>query len=189
MCRKSKIAAKMEEEMENNKGFTLIELLLSVALLALVIGMSTDIIMTLVRTNTKTQVVNEVEQVTNFLSLKLQNDIKNSLFAEISPGGTILTLTKVNGDEIIYTVDSATGQITWNLTGSGLGDLRLTDVDGNKGVMVSCISGSQCFEIEGGGHLPTRVKTNLEFSQRNLAGTIFDSSVYLDDTFTLRGSY
>jgi len=57
-------------------GFTLIELLLSIALLTFVVGISSDTIITLVRTNTKAQGANEVESVANFLSLKLQNDIK-----------------------------------------------------------------------------------------------------------------
>ena len=59
--------------MNAKKGYTLIELMLVIALLALTAGVTGDIIISLVRSYSKTQVANEIEQNAGFVSLKLEN--------------------------------------------------------------------------------------------------------------------
>ena len=69
------------------KGFTLIELLLVVGLLALTVGITSDILLSIVRTYNKTQVTNEIEQQANFVSLKLEKEIRNAQTVTLEGGG------------------------------------------------------------------------------------------------------
>ena len=57
---------------KNQGGFTLVEMLLVVFLLALTMGLTSDMLLSLIRSNTKTQVINEIEQQANFVSLKIE---------------------------------------------------------------------------------------------------------------------
>ena len=65
----------------NQKGFTLIEMLLVVLLLALTVGLTIDMLLSLIRSNTKTQVINEIEQQANFVTLKLEKELRDALDA------------------------------------------------------------------------------------------------------------
>ncbi|MBD3366427.1 prepilin-type N-terminal cleavage/methylation domain-containing protein [candidate division WWE3 bacterium] len=182
------VVSKNKKQTKNTKGFTLVELLVSVALLSVVIGLSTDIIITLVRTNTRTQAANEVEQITNFIFLKLQNDIKNSVSAQATGNNRTLRLTKRNGYRITYQVDNTTAptSFTWqDQTGS---PVSLLDVDAERGVAVEC-AGS-CFQVTSAAGVPDRVDVNLHIFQVNApVGSIFAAEDYISDTFTVRGSY
>jgi prepilin-type N-terminal cleavage/methylation domain-containing protein len=161
------------------KGFTLVELLISVALLAISVGISSDIIVSLVRTFGKTQVLNDTEQTVNFVFLKMQNDLKNSITAETTPDGNTLTLTKQDYGETEYHV-TATAPPQLERDG-----IPLIDTDSAiGGVTIACAG--DCFEVVTTD--PFSVKINLTFSQTSGAG-IFDTTVSIEDTFVVRGSY
>ncbi|KKS60297.1 MAG: hypothetical protein UV25_C0010G0024 [candidate division WWE3 bacterium GW2011_GWB1_42_41] len=53
------------------KGFTLVELLVVIALLGISIGVTSDILVSLVRSYNKTQIKNEVEQQANFVVTRI----------------------------------------------------------------------------------------------------------------------
>ncbi len=158
-------------------GFTLIELLISVSLLAIAMGIASDLIITLVRTYTKTQAFNDIEQTVNFVFLKLQNDLKSSNSATITPGGD-LVLSR-NGQTIIYSLsDDDPPQLLRNdtpllNTSSGIGDVHVRCID-------------NCFELLSTN--PTTVKVSMEFYQGSGLG-LFDHSVSLEDAFVVRGTY
>lgn len=71
----------------DSKGFTLVELLVVVALIIIVVGVSGDIIVSLVRSYNKTQIQNEIEQNLNFVLTKVENDLRNAT-AVTTPGST-----------------------------------------------------------------------------------------------------
>ena len=171
-------------------GFTLIELLLSIALLTLVVGISSDTIITLVRINTKAQGANEVESVANFLSLKLQNDIKNSLDATVTNGNRTLTLTKRDGSTVAYRAVPTSGgnppYLTWQIP-SETAEVPLTDNSSSTKVAVECVG--KCFALSGGANYPLSITVNMRIFQFKSPGTIFSSEVRFNDTFTARGSY
>ena len=48
--------------MTKQKGFTLVELLIVVSIIIIVVGVTGDIILSLVRSYSKTQITNEIEQ-------------------------------------------------------------------------------------------------------------------------------
>lgn len=164
------------------KGFTLIELLLSVGLLALTIGLAADIIVTLVRTNGKVQVFNEVEQEANYIFLRLQRDIREALSAEVVDSNTLRITPKV-GEKYTYVAIPATATSPATFTRGGY---DLTDTVSNRGSVVIECNGS-CFTQVGTS--PTAIQINLTIRQRNAASNIFSSSVTLSDIFTVRASY
>jgi len=173
-------------------GFTLIELLLSIALLTFVVAISSDTIITLVRTNTKAQGANEVEAIATFLSLKLQNDIKNSLDATVSPDKNTLTLIKRDGSIVIYKHKAfpfsgdIPPHITWQISGE-TAEVPLTNNSSSGKIGVECTG--NCFVRAGGGNYPVSVTIKMKIFQFNAPGTIFSSEVLFNDTFTVRGSY
>lgn len=171
-------------------GFTLIELLLSIALLTFVVAVSSDTIITLVRTNTKAQGANEVEAIATFLSLKLQNDIKNSLDAVVTGSYRTLTLTKRDGSIVIYKAVPASGSnppyLKWQISGE-TAEVPLTNNSSSGKIGVECTG--NCFVRSGGGSYPVSVTINMRIFQFNAPGTIFSSEVLFNDTFTVRGSY
>jgi prepilin-type N-terminal cleavage/methylation domain-containing protein len=169
------------KNLAESAGFTLIELLLSISLLAISIGISSDIIVTLVRTYTKAQVYNDTEQVVNFVFLKLQNDLKSSTSAAI-PSGNTLVLSRRDGQTITYTVVAGTPpQLTRN-------SIPLMDTSSPVGnVEISCTGGfGACFTLLSND--PVTIQVNMNFSQAGGVG-IFGSEVSLEDTFVVRGSY
>jgi len=177
-------------------GFTLIELLISIALLAFVVVLSSDTIITIVRTNTKAQGANEVESVANFLSLKLQNDIKNSLDATVTNENRTLTLTKRDGSTVVYrAVPYSSGDsppyLTWlipELIPDEISEeVPLTNDSSSGKIGVEC--DGKCFVKTGGGTHPVSTTISLRIFQFNSPGTIFSSEVNFNDTFTVRGSY
>ena len=173
-------------------GFTLIELLISIALLAFVVVLSSDTIITIVRTNTKAQGANEVESVANFLSLKLQNDIKNSLDATVTNDNRTLTLTKRDGSTVVYrAVPYSSGDsppyLTWLIPDEISEEVPLTNDSSSGKIGVEC--DGKCFVKTGGGTHPVSTTISLRIFQFNSPGTIFSSEVNFNDTFTVRGSY
>ena len=160
----------------SNVGFTLIELLISVSLLAIAMGIASDLIITLVRTYTKTQAFNDIEQTVNFVFLKLQNDIKSSNSASVDESGSLI-LSR-NGETITYSVDSESVSLLRNA-------IPLLGVSSDLGdVHVRCAG--DCFSILSND--PTTVKVSLEFYQGSGNG-LFDHSVSLQDAFVVRGTY
>lgn len=171
------------------------ELLLSVGLLALVIGLSADIIVTLVRTNTKIQVLNEVEQEANFIFLRLQKDIRSALSATVT-GGTQLSLPQADGTIIDYQVRED-GGINWfeRRLREDAGDTdaefySLTDPEATRGsIEITCLTYNKCFEKINSGTTPMAIKINLNIAQKNTLSKLFGASIRLTDTFIVRGSY
>jgi len=181
-----------QNSVHTSGGFTLVELLLSIALLTFVVVASSDTIITLVRTNMKAQGANEVESIANFLSLKLQNDIKNSLDATVTDSNNTLTLTKRNGSTVIYKhkAGSDSGDsppyITWQLPDE-TSEVPLMNNSSSGKIGVECIG--NCFTRFGGGNYPVSITLNMRVFQFNAPGTVFSSEVSFNDTFTVRGSY
>lgn len=93
-----------------DKGFTLVELLVVIALLGISIGVTNDILVSLIRSYNKTQVKNEIEQQANFVGLKLERELRSSTGAIVA-GGAANTITIQK---------SATENVTYSLNGDFL---------------------------------------------------------------------
>jgi prepilin-type N-terminal cleavage/methylation domain-containing protein len=119
-------------------GFTLIEMLVVVAIIGVVATISTQIILSLIRSNNKTNVQNEVRQNGSYALDLIQRDIRAATSAASSTG-TNLDLTNSDGSHNIYNCflkgAGSNGYIRRKLGAAANQDLLNTDL--NTGVAVS----------------------------------------------------
>lgn len=83
-------------------GFTLIEMLVVVAIVGVVATISTQIVLSLIRSNNKTNVQNEVKQNGSYTIDLIERDVRAAT-AAISTDSTNLTLTSQDGSTVAYT--------------------------------------------------------------------------------------
>lgn len=64
---------------KKSAGYTLLELLIVIGLIGLTVGVTGDIILSLVRSYTKTQATNELERTSNYAVSKIEKEFKNAV--------------------------------------------------------------------------------------------------------------
>lgn len=166
------------------RGFTLIEMLLVVLLLALTVGLTSDMLLSLIRSNTKTQVINEIEQQSNFVTLKLEKELRDALDASTGANDSLIITLRSNS-QVTYRLTS--GSVLQRQIGGGE-FVNLTSDLNPGGVRVSCLSPSPCFNIVGNN--PKSVVTRLIFNQAQVdAGPTYKGDVKIESTITIRGDY
>lgn len=170
----------------HQKGFTLIEMLLVVLLLALTIGLTGDMLLSLIRSNTKTQVMNEIEQQANFVTLKLEKELRDALEAE-TPDGNTLTIKLRSNSYVSYQLSGSILQRKMGVASDvNLPWVPLTSDASPGGVAVSC--NPTCFQIIGTN--PQVVKTDLKFDQAQAgAGPTYKGDVIINSSIVIRSSY
>lgn len=172
---------------ENQKAFTLIELILIVALMAVSIGVTNDILLSLIRSNNKTQVINEIEQQSNFVSLKIEKELRNARSVSIpAPGssGKILNFLTRSGHTIQYEVDD--NGVMWRSVDGG-GKLGLTSNNAPGGVLVTCGTGG-CFSVSGFNPQITNFSVSFSQAQPGTGGS-YSGSVGINSTIGIRNTY
>ena len=179
--------------MRKQQGFTLIEMLIVVVLLAVTVGMTSDILMSLVRSNTKTQVLNEIEQQANFVSLKLEKELRDAIDADVKDSGSTLEFTRRDGISVTYHFRESGGvgiieRVVDELNPPGNPYVPITSSISPGGVNVSCLDGNSCFEILGTN--PQVVKINLLFEQAQVgAGPTYKGSAKIESSIVIRSTY
>lgn len=167
----------------NQKGFTLIEMLLVVLLLALTIGLTGDMLLSLIRSNTKTQVMNEIEQQANFVTLKLEKELRDALDANIVETNT-LEISLRSGSKVYYRLNS--NYLQRSIVAQAGPYVDLTSRSNPGGVAVSC--SGDCFQITGTD--PKVVKTNMLFNQiQATTGVTTTGEVKIESSIVIRSSY
>lgn len=176
---------------KQNKGFTLIELVLVVALVAISFGVTSDILVSLVRSYNRSQVNNEVEQTANFISQKLVNELRNANSIIIPDAGNIgepsetLTFENKNSQTVTYQL--------------GIGDVLLRsavptgdpeqfeplviDNAGSFDINVNCPETEGCFRLININ--PAVISINMQVSSSFSSG----STIQISDTIVIRESY
>ncbi len=198
-----------------NQGFTLIELLMVIALTALSIGITSDILISLTRGYTKTQVLNEIEQQSNFVSLKIQKELKNAVLIS-NPDVTTavsgatematnwITLRNREDQYVTYYFKASTqngfsvGKLyravdvtpPFAIPGDGI---ELTDAGLNNmgGVNVTCTGSdpdTSCFTVSISS--PMVVSYNMRFTQSQLnPKKDYEGSLNVSDVVVIRNTY
>lgn len=178
VCRLNKISG----------GFTLLELVLVIGLLAISFGVTSDILISLVRSQTKTMVLNSVEQQANFISMKLEKELRSA--TDVSMSGTDLVITKRNSTNPV-TYGLVTNTRVLNRTELGPGTLPLNDVSNPGGVGVECVPGFSCFTVTASS--PKVVTIALRFGPVLSAGggliPVNTGTVDINSTIVVRSTY
>jgi hypothetical protein len=158
--------------------------LLVIALLSISVGVTGDILLSLVRSFSKTQILTEIEQQSNFVSQKLEKELK-------SASSVSLPIVDTSGDILIFTTD--TGNVTYELKSGVLlrGPIPITSNEKPGGVQVTCgcPDTSGCFHHEDSS-VPKVVSFCLVFKQADTgAMTPFTGDITIKKTVVLRKSY
>jgi len=175
----------------SSSAFTLVELLLVVALLGLSLGVTTDILLSVTKSYNKTQVLNEIEQQANFVSLKMTKELRtatNIYDPTTDPGdlGTTLRFLTRSGDEIKYYIEDGViyRQVTvLDVPGT---TYQVTSPTGIEGVSVICTD--KCFTLI--SENPDIITFSLVFKKPNLSPlSTLNTDIKIEDTIVLRGTY
>lgn len=112
-----------------NKGFTLMEVVIAVSLLAVVSVVSVSIVANLLRSSVKSQSAIDVEQTSNFVLLKLKNDVAKA--HKISVTANTLTIYQANASSptVTYTVGQCNAGLSLNCIRRGGVDLTDSSSD------------------------------------------------------------
>ena len=178
------------------KGFTLIELLLVIALMSIAVGVTGDILVSLIRSYNKSNVLNEIEQNANFVSQKLGKELRNATqIVRLNPAGAMppnigdkfneIEFMDRDGTSIVYKV-TAGGNITRSV-GAGA-DENLTINSPPNGVKASCPGGTNCFTLI--GLSPQVIKISIIIEQSGSpTSKVFQGSIDIEDTIVVRDTY
>ncbi len=177
---------------------TLIELLLVITLLIISVGVTSDILLSLVRSFSKSQVISEIEQSANFVSLKLEKELRNAssisqlgtTFPPIAAGTASNDLRFIDTqslDEVRYYVNESTFTISRSVNGGTL--YNLTPTTGFGGIKVTCKVTGQCFKLLQAAD-PQVLQIGIKFEQNTTSALpIFQSNIVIDTAIVLRSSY
>jgi len=185
--------------MKNNlRGFTLIELILAISLMAITFTVTSDILISLIKSQSKTQVMNNVEEQASFIMTRIENDLRNA-------GGAYLTN---DGDNTGLTIQNQTtkGEVGYYIGGAGStvddkglyywygGDItkvvELTDRTDPGGVRAACPEDGGCFSVSEG--TPQVVNVSIRFTPSSLTSSSSPVNlgvIEMNDTIVIRGSY
>jgi len=183
----------MKKKYFQNDGFTLVELLLVVALTSLAVGVTGDILITLIKGYNKSTVINEIEQNANFVSQKLNKELRNATqITQLDPTGASPPLQGETGNEITFTDRNGitinykvlNGVMTRNYDGGG--DAALTLNSPPNGVTVSCTVA--CFKLLEDS--PQVVQISIIIEQAGSPTTVvFKGDITIEDTVVIRDTY
>lgn len=169
--------------LKNNKsGFTLMELVVTISLLIITVGVTGDIILTLVRSYTKNQVATEVEQSGNFVFLKLEKELRGASGVTVTNGNNTLTFVDSTGNTISYVYVPAASPNPAYLRRN---TIDLVQTSGLGGITVTC--NGQCFTNNVSANGSQSIQLNFTFSQAGGAGQPVSFTVA--NTIVPRGNY
>lgn len=171
----------------SQEGFTLIELILVIGILTIAIGVSSDIILTLIKSYNKSQINNQVEQNADFVLNRLQRDLTANAISIVEPvSADKLTFTDKNGVVYTYKVASngASFQVYYN-------DNLLTDDNSSTGVKLVDCALSPCFtKINPANTKPYVIKVKFEFVPAYAAATPSAlGNTIVETTLVIRSTY
>lgn len=166
----------------NKKGFTLVELLIVIGLIGITVGVTGDIILTLIRSYSKTQATTDVERVASFAVGKIEKEFKNATSVTSVSSNSITFETKAFDalpTTVTYAVNNTGCTGTTCLKRNGV---LLTDA---TEVIAAC-SGN-CFDRISTD--PETIKIKIRFTKANTGNSVFSGEVLVNTTVVAKGTY
>ncbi len=177
-------------------AFTLIELILTISLLAISFGVTTDILISLVRSQSRMQMQNTVEEQANFVGSKLEKELRDSSDVSSDDPLSITMVRRVDNEIITYFLDSSNNVLKRSIgTGAATVTEVMTDLTDPGGVIVNCPQdedGNQiCFTVS--DNSPRVVNISMSFLPVKTGSSLSSgsgiSSTDINETFVIRTSY
>lgn len=141
------------------RGFTLIELLVSTAVIGVLAVVSATIFNSILRSQNKTAIINEVRQNGNLVIDKFERDVKQA--QSISP---------IGGPYTDVTLETSEGNIVWNCSTAQFtrNTISIINTDAVRGVQVD--AGSCIFTVTPSSPVGSQIVT-LEFTLTQITST------------------
>jgi len=191
---------KKNKLMHKTSGFTLVELLLVVALMAISFGVTSDILVTLMRSFNKTTVITEIEQQAGVVTQMIEKEIKNAAVVT-NPGGDTNILefedTLGNVSRYHYQVYNLIGTLYRYPATTNINNVprrQLYAITGNPGLTSGLVGGvhvtcnGPCFTVNVGR--PSVVQVNFTFRQaQSAANNSYTGNVVISNTIVVRNTY
>ncbi len=180
------------KEVLQNKGFTLMEVVIAVSLLAIVSVVSVSIVANLLRSSVKSQSAIDVEQTSNFVLLKLKNDVAKA--HKISVTANTLTIYQANASSptVTYTVGQCNAGLSLNCIRRGGVDLTDSSSDPsdttkpNKSAVQIDTAPTYFSSVSDASGNVLAVNVAIKFSKPGVATTgNFSGETVLDTTIVL----
>jgi len=164
--------------------------------MSLAVGVTGDILVSLVRSFSKSTVLNEIEQNANFVSQKLTKELRNATrVVRLDSGAPLVVGQTFN--EIEFTDNSGSNNIIYKVkvdgvitrdSGDGNLDQPLTVNAPPTGVKVSCGGVNSCFTLI--GDAPQVIQISLSIEQYgDPSSRIFKGEITIEDTIVIRDTY
>lgn len=125
----------------SNAGFTLIELLVVIGLLSILTAVGTETVVSLIRSNTKTNTINEAKQNGQLVIDTFEKDIRSAKSISPVPGlsgssvsSSSINITTITDDIIVYSCVNGGGGSNDYISRKGV---SMTNTDKDNGVNIS----------------------------------------------------
>jgi prepilin-type N-terminal cleavage/methylation domain-containing protein len=183
----------VKNNINNNKGFTLVELLLTVALMGISFGVTSDILLTIMRSFNKTTVMGEIEQQANFVNEKMEKELRNSNGVTLDSSNTI-HFKDPSGSIVYYDIDLTAGHNVLYRSVGSTSRVLANAVTMNSYLVANTVGGvnvtcpSNCFTVSNGK--PDIVQYNMVFTQAQASpNSSYTGQVTLSNTVVVRNTY
>jgi type II secretory pathway pseudopilin PulG len=191
-------------KIKKSGGYTLLELLIVIGLIGLTVGVTGDIILSLVRSYTKTQATNELERSSNFVVSKIEKEFKNAVSNVEITNSQVSFYTKYYNDSNLYPVSyrhvstcpSDFGpkgciQRCDGLAPSGVCSTTWKSVTDANSVIVSQNGASPIFVNPSPAGAASALTVNMKFT-KNINGATnnpFSGELIIQTTVVAKGTY
>ena len=103
----------LNSQMSNKGGFTLVELLVVIVILSIIAGVSSSIFLSVIRSNNKTNIINEIQQNGNVILQTLEGSLRNARSITVPSiiGSNSQTLTYLDKDNVTVSYRFSAGAL------------------------------------------------------------------------------